>query len=98
MWCCVVEDPGIMKKFRVDRGAIKFVLAGANIMCPGLTSAGGDLDEDVPVDSPVVGGLNLPLWPDAGIYLSGGGGRFWFVRFSVGSCRARRGAWACVWS
>lgn len=50
----MVEDPGIMKKFRVDRGAIKFVLAGANIMCPGLTSAGGDLDAEVPVDSPVV--------------------------------------------
>lgn len=43
-----------MKKFRVDRGAIKFVLAGANIMCPGLTSAGGNLDEEVPADSPVV--------------------------------------------
>lgn len=51
---CVVEDPGIMKKFRVDRGAIKFVLAGANIMCPGLTSAGGDLDAEVAADSPVV--------------------------------------------
>jgi PUA domain protein len=47
------QYPGIMKKFRVDRGAIKFVLAGANIMCPGLTSAGGDLDEEVPADSPV---------------------------------------------
>ncbi|KAG0596038.1 hypothetical protein M758_UG218700 [Ceratodon purpureus] len=47
------QYPGIMKKFRVDRGAIKFVLAGANIMCPGLTSAGGDLDEEVPLDSPV---------------------------------------------
>jgi PUA domain protein len=47
------QYPGIMKKFRVDRGAIKFVLAGANIMCPGLTSAGGDLDAEVPVDSPV---------------------------------------------
>lgn len=52
--CHVVTDPGIMKKFRVDRGAIKFVLAGANIMCPGLTSAGGALDDDVPADAPVV--------------------------------------------
>merc|ERR1712212_400084 len=26
---------------RTDTGAIKFVLKGANIMCPGFTSAGG---------------------------------------------------------
>jgi PUA domain protein len=29
---------------QVDRGAIKFILGGANIMCPGLTSAGGKMD------------------------------------------------------
>lgn len=28
---------------QVDKGAIKFVLSGANIMCPGLTSAGGKI-------------------------------------------------------
>ena len=28
---------------RVDRGAIRFLLAGAHMMCPGLTSAGGYL-------------------------------------------------------
>ncbi|CAH6719500.1 translation machinery-associated protein 20 [[Candida] jaroonii] len=33
-------------KVQVDRGAIKFVLSGANIMCPGLTSAGGNLPEE----------------------------------------------------
>ena len=37
--------PDMMPKLQVDRGAIKFVLSGANIMCPGLTSAGGRLDE-----------------------------------------------------
>lgn len=26
---------------RIDRGAIRFLLAGAHMMCPGLTSAGG---------------------------------------------------------
>ena len=30
---------------QVDRGAIKFVLSGADVMCPGLTSAGGALPE-----------------------------------------------------
>lgn len=54
MFVCMHTDPTIMKKFKVDRGAIKFVLAGANIMCPGLTSKGGDLDEDVDAERPVV--------------------------------------------
>eukprot|EP00453_Perkinsus_chesapeaki_P002935 CAMPEP_0185919702 /NCGR_PEP_ID=MMETSP0924C-20121207/7159_1 /TAXON_ID=321610 /ORGANISM="Perkinsus chesapeaki, Strain ATCC PRA-65" /LENGTH=32 /DNA_ID= /DNA_START= /DNA_END= /DNA_ORIENTATION= len=31
----------MMPLVRVDRGAIKFVLKGANIMTPGLTSPGG---------------------------------------------------------
>jgi PUA domain protein len=30
---------------QVDKGAIKFVLSGANVMCPGLTSPGGKLTE-----------------------------------------------------
>ncbi|RWW10318.1 hypothetical protein GW17_00026146, partial [Ensete ventricosum] len=45
--------PDIMKKFQVDRGAIKFVLSGANIMCPGLTSPGGALNEEVLEETPV---------------------------------------------
>lgn len=47
-------DPNIMKRFQVDRGAIKFVFSGANIMCPGLTSPGGVLDEEVEAERPVV--------------------------------------------
>ncbi|PKA52729.1 hypothetical protein AXF42_Ash001710 [Apostasia shenzhenica] len=47
------QYPNIMKKLQVDRGAIKFVLSGANIMCPGLTSPGGALDEDVREETPV---------------------------------------------
>ena len=41
-----------MPKFQVDRGAIRFVLSGANIMAPGLTSAGGAMD-NVPADTPI---------------------------------------------
>jgi PUA domain protein len=36
-------------KFRhvtVDKGAIPFVIGGANIMCPGLTNPGGYMPED----------------------------------------------------
>uniref|UniRef100_A0A8B9XAT7 Pre-PUA domain-containing protein n=1 Tax=Bos mutus grunniens TaxID=30521 RepID=A0A8B9XAT7_BOSMU len=33
--------PFILPRQQVDKGAIKFVLSGANIMCPGLTSPGG---------------------------------------------------------
>lgn len=47
-----------MKKFQVDRGAIKFVLAGANIMCPGLTSPGGALNDEVLEETPVVNFLS----------------------------------------
>jgi len=39
--------PDILPHFQVDRGAIKFVMSGANIMCPGLTSPGGRM-VDVP--------------------------------------------------
>ena len=41
---------------RVDRGAIRFLLAGAHMMCPGLTSAGGYLptaDAALPANTPV---------------------------------------------
>lgn len=52
--CPALADPNIMKKLQVDRGAIRFVLAGANIMCPGLTSPGGVLDDEVEAETPVV--------------------------------------------
>ena len=41
------QYPNMMKKLRVDQGAIKFVLSGANIMCPGLTSPGATLHDEV---------------------------------------------------
>lgn len=34
-------------------GAIKFILGGANIMCPGFTSAGGNMPDDFNIDEPV---------------------------------------------
>ena len=47
--------PTIMKRMQVDKGAIRFVLSGANIMCPGFTSTGGDLPTDnIPVGTAVV--------------------------------------------
>eukprot|EP00038_Savillea_parva_P018130 m.22481 g.22481 ORF g.22481 m.22481 type:complete len:186 (-) comp3991_c0_seq1:124-681(-) len=39
--------PNLLPRMQVDKGAIKFVLSGANVMCPGLTSEGGSMD-DVP--------------------------------------------------
>lgn len=41
----VHKYPKLFPMVRVDRGAIKFVLGGANIMCPGLTSKGAQLPE-----------------------------------------------------
>lgn len=50
-WCptlrIVHQYPDMMKKLRVDQGAPKFVLAGANIMCPGLTSEGATIHDEV---------------------------------------------------
>ncbi|CDS13875.1 Putative PUA domain-containing protein [Lichtheimia ramosa] len=45
--------PDLLPKLQVDRGAIKFVLSGANIMCPGLTSKGARMDVDLPAESMV---------------------------------------------
>lgn len=35
----------MLPKMQVDSGALKFVLRGSNIMCPGLTSPGGRMEE-----------------------------------------------------
>jgi PUA domain protein len=45
--------PLMMKRLRVDRGAIKFVLSGANIMCPGLTSPGATMHDEAEEGTPV---------------------------------------------
>ena len=36
--------PSLLKKVQVDKGAIRHLLGGANMMCPGISSAGGDID------------------------------------------------------
>lgn len=40
------QFPDMLPQVQVDRGAIKFVLSGANIMCPGLTSPGAKLPKE----------------------------------------------------
>jgi len=40
----------MLPHFQVDRGAVKFVLSGANIMCRGLTSPGAKMDMNVGKD------------------------------------------------
>ncbi|KAI0003282.1 hypothetical protein BJV74DRAFT_522354 [Russula compacta] len=48
--------PSILPHVRIDRGAIRFLLAGAHMMCPGLTSAGGWLppaDAALPAGTPI---------------------------------------------
>ncbi|XP_057589293.1 malignant T-cell-amplified sequence 1-like [Hippopotamus amphibius kiboko] len=37
------QYPFLLPRQQVDKGAIKFVLSGAHVMCPGLTSAGAQL-------------------------------------------------------
>ncbi|XP_075291536.1 malignant T-cell-amplified sequence 1 isoform X1 [Opisthocomus hoazin] len=52
--------PFILPHQQVDKGAIKFVLSGANIMCPGLTSPGAKL-YPAAVDTVVVSFFNYEL-------------------------------------
>jgi predicted RNA-binding protein (TIGR00451 family) len=47
-------DPIIMPRMQVDKGAIKFILSGANIMCRGFTSKGGAIPTPLEANSPVV--------------------------------------------
>eukprot|EP00921_Rhytidocystis_pertsovi_P026465 GHVQ01042689.1.p1 GENE.GHVQ01042689.1~~GHVQ01042689.1.p1 ORF type:complete len:183 (+),score=26.07 GHVQ01042689.1:398-946(+) len=48
----VHQYPTMLPIMQVDKGAIKFVLRGSNIMCPGVTSPGGRM-EDVQGDTVV---------------------------------------------
>ena len=41
------QYPEMMKRLRTDKGAIKFVLSGANIMCPGLTHPDAVIHDEV---------------------------------------------------
>jgi PUA domain protein len=34
------KDPYILPKMQIDKGGLKFIFGGANVMAPGLTSAG----------------------------------------------------------
>lgn len=45
--------PAMMQRMQVDKGAVRFILSGANIMCPGFTSAGGDLPVEIEAEKPV---------------------------------------------
>lgn len=50
----VIVDPFMLPRLQVDRGAIRFILSGANVMCPGLNSAGARMDTPVEEDKIVV--------------------------------------------
>ncbi|KAG9012885.1 translation machinery-associated protein 20 [Tulasnella sp. 427] len=48
--------PQLLPRVQVDRGAIRFLLSGVSMMCPGFTSAGGRLpppEEAIPAGTPV---------------------------------------------
>jgi len=50
------QYPTLLPKVQVDRGAIRFLLSGANMMCPGMTSKGGYLpppESAIPAEHPV---------------------------------------------
>lgn len=61
--------PQAFPTVRIDRGAIRFVLSGATIMAPGLTSPGGRLPVDgaapAPAPAPHPDGVGLDQGADA---------------------------------
>ena len=48
---------------QVDKGAIKFILSGANVMCPGLTSPGARMTDVQPETVVVSFRYFRLLWP-----------------------------------
>ena len=49
-------DPSVLPVVGIDRGAIRFLLQGAHMMCPGMTSKGGYLppaESELPAGTPV---------------------------------------------
>jgi PUA domain protein len=48
------QYPNMMPRLQTDKGAIRFIFQGANILCPGLTSSGAKLpDTNVEENTPV---------------------------------------------
>jgi malignant T-cell-amplified sequence len=45
--------PSFLKRLQADKGAIPFILSGANIMTPGFTSTGGSIPIDIAIGEPV---------------------------------------------
>ncbi|KAI8915956.1 PUA-like domain-containing protein, partial [Gorgonomyces haynaldii] len=41
----LLSQPEILPKIQVDQGAIKFLLRGSDVMCPGLTSPGALMEQ-----------------------------------------------------
>ena len=55
-------DPSLLPRVRTDRGAIRFVLSGANIMCPGLTHVNAFLKDDLEAGDYVVSAHGIFFW------------------------------------
>lgn len=49
----LLVDPFICPLMQVDSGAITYVLSGANVMCPGLTSKGAIMTDNLSANSVV---------------------------------------------
>ncbi|WFD38243.1 translation machinery-associated protein 20 [Malassezia japonica] len=55
------QYPALLPWIQVDRGAIKFLLSGANVMSPGLTSAGGHLPDASNGEKPLAKGTPVAI-------------------------------------
>ncbi|KDQ18505.1 hypothetical protein BOTBODRAFT_154405 [Botryobasidium botryosum FD-172 SS1] len=64
----VHKYPMLLPEVKVDRGAIRFLLAGAHMMCPGFTSAGGSLP---PPESAIPGGKAVAIYAEGKEHAAG---------------------------
>lgn len=64
--------PDHFPRVRVDRGAIRFVLSGATLMVPGLTSPGGRLPKGLSTPAPPAEGERAEGAPPPGVPLGEG--------------------------
>lgn len=55
------QYPALLPSVQVDRGAIRFLISGANVMAPGLTSAGGRLPQADKGEKPLDAGSTVAI-------------------------------------
>jgi len=60
--------PNLLPRVQIDRGAIRFLLSGVNMMCPGMTSKGGWLP---PSESAIAAEKPVAIYAEGKLHAAG---------------------------